>query len=206
MATDFRPCRPDGPARGQAEYINWKEAPAMGSHMHNLAATSSGGGSYTFLIVIVVLFGLLYFVMIRPQRNRQRQAQQMQSTVQPGQRVRTTAGMYATVVDADDQDVVLEVAPGVHMRFLRRAVMETLPDDDGAAGPEMASTDTAGTDAADGTFPEHTPEDTTAGSTPDGPAPAGHLNGSAPGSTAPGTTGTGSTAADHTAQDERTAD
>ena len=79
MATDFRPCRPYGPARGQAELINWKEAPAMGN-MHYLAASNSGGGSYTFLIVIVVLFGLLYFVMIRPQRNKQRQAQAMQST------------------------------------------------------------------------------------------------------------------------------
>ncbi len=137
-------------------------------NMHNLAASSSGGGgSYTFLIVIVVLFGLLYFVMIRPQRNRQRQAQQMQNTVRPGQRVRTTAGMYATVVDADDQDVVLEVAPGVHMRFLRRAVMETLPDDDGPA-PGTAADDTgAGTATADGTFHEQTPEDTTAGSTTD---------------------------------------
>jgi preprotein translocase subunit YajC len=199
MATVSGPAGPDGPACGQAEFINWKEAPAMGSHMHNLAASSSGGGSYTFLIVIVVLFGLLYFVMIRPQRNRQRQAQQMQNTVRPGQRVRTTAGMYATVVDADDQDVVLEVAPGVHMRFLRRAVMETLPDDDSAADP-------AGTDTADGTFHEETPEDTTAGSTTDASAPAEHLNGSAPDSAAPGTTGTGSTAADHTAQDERTAD
>ncbi len=169
-------------------------------NMHDLAATSSGGGgSYTFLIVIVVLFGLLYFVMIRPQRNRQRQAQQMQNTVRPGQRVRTTAGMYATVVNADDQDVVLEVAPGVHMRFLRRAVMETLPDDDGPAEP-------AGTDTADSTFHEETPEATTAGGTADAPAAAEHLNGSAPGSGAPGTTGTGSTAADHTAQDERTAD
>ena len=101
--------------------------------MHYLAASSSGGGSYTFLIVIVVLFGLLYFVMIRPQRNRQRQAQQMQNTVQPGQRVRTTAGMYATVVEADDQDVVLEVAPGVQMRFLRKAVLETLRDEIGRA-------------------------------------------------------------------------
>ena len=72
--------------------------------------------------------------MIRPQRNRQRQAQAMQNTVQPGQRVRTTAGMYATVIEADDQDVVLEVAPGVQMRFLRRAVMDVLPDDDGT-GP-----------------------------------------------------------------------
>lgn len=161
-------------------------------NMHNLAASSSGGGSYTFLIVIVVLFGLLYFVMIRPQRNRQRQAQQMQNTVRPGQRVRTTAGMYATVVDADDQDVVLEVAPGVHMRFLRRAVMETLPDDDGAAG----------TEAADSSFDEQgSPEDTAAEGATDGQPASEHLNGSSPGSTGPG-----STAADHTAHDERTAD
>lgn len=168
-------------------------------NMHYLAASSSGSGSYTFLIVIVVLFGLLYFVMIRPQRNKQRQAQAMQSTVQPGQRVRTTAGMYATVVEADDQDVVLEVAPGVRMRFLRRAVMETLPDDDGTAGPDMD-----GTDAASSSFDE--PEDTTAEGSTDGPAATEHLNGSSPGSTGPGSTGPGSTAADHTAQDEHTAD
>ena len=104
-----------------------------------------GMDTYTFVHVLlsligivagfVVLFGLLYFVMIRPQRNRQRQAQQMQNTVRPGQRVRTTAGMYATVVDADDQDVVLEVAPGVHMRFLRRAVLAWL----GATAPDAAA-------------------------------------------------------------------
>jgi preprotein translocase subunit YajC len=201
MATDFRPCRPNGPARGQAQFINWKEAPAMGN-MHYLAASSSGGGSYTFLIVIVVLFGLLYFVMIRPQRNRQRQAQAMQNTVQPGQRVRTTSGMYATVVDADDQDVVLEVAPGVHMRFLRKAVMETLRDDDGTAGPDLASTG-----AADDMYHEpDSPEDTPAEESTDGQAAPEHLNGSTPSSTGTDTTAPGSTAADRPARDERTAD
>ena len=123
----------------------------------------SGGGSYTFLIVIVVLFGLLYFVMIRPQRNKQRQAQRCRAPVRPGQRVRTTAGMYATVVDADDQDVVLEVAPGVQMRFLRRAVMETLPDDDGTAGLDGDGT---------GRLPPSrtSPQDAAAEGTTDGPA------------------------------------
>jgi preprotein translocase subunit YajC len=139
--------------------------------------------------------------MIRPQRNKQRQAQAMQNTVRPGQRVRTTAGMYATVVDADDQDVVLEVAPGVHMRFLRRAVMETLPDEDGTSGLDLDGTDTAGTDAADSSFDEPgSPQGTAAEGTTDAPA-SEHLNGSSPGSTSPG-----STAADHPAQDERTAD
>jgi preprotein translocase subunit YajC len=97
-----------------------------------ILAASSGGksssGSYLFLVAIVVLFGLLYFVTIRPQRNRQRAAQQTQRTVEPGARVRTTAGMYATVVSVDDQDVVLEVAPGVEVRFLRRAIMDVVPD------------------------------------------------------------------------------
>ncbi|SRR6266851_1709275 len=104
------------------------------------AASKSSGGSYTFLIVIVVLFGLFYFVMIRPQRNKQRQVQQMQSQVMPGQQVRTTAGMYATVVEADDENVLLEVAPGVQIRFLRRAVMDVVsdpvPDDESAAGTD----------------------------------------------------------------------
>src|SRR5258708_25807660 len=95
-----------------------------------LAATSSTGksaGSYLFLVAIVVLFGLLYFVTIRPQRNRQRAAAQTQRTVEPGARVRTTAGMYATVISVEDQDVVLEIAPGVEARFLRRALMDLVP-------------------------------------------------------------------------------
>ena len=91
----------------------------MGNVTYLAAAAKSSSGNYTFLLVIVVLFGLFYFVMIRPQRNRQRQAQQMQQQVMPGQQVRTTAGMYATVVSADDTDVVLEIAPGVQARSRR---------------------------------------------------------------------------------------
>ena len=96
-----------------------------------LAATSStskGSGSYLFLVAIIVLFGLLYFVTIRPQRARQRAAQQTQREIVPGTRVRTTAGMYATVTSVEDQDVVLEVAPGVEVRFLRRAILDVVPE------------------------------------------------------------------------------
>jgi len=102
----------------------------MGDAMSILAASTSksSGSGYFFLIIIVVLFGLLYFVTIRPQRNRQRAAQQTQREIQPGMRVRTTAGMYATVAAVEDQEVVLEVAPGVNVRFLRRAIMDVIPD------------------------------------------------------------------------------
>ena len=93
------------------------------------AASSSGGTSkYTF-IILAVLIGLFYVLIMRPQRNRQRKAMQTQSAVVPGQRVRTTAGMYGTVVSGDDRDVVIEIAPGVHVTMLRRAIMDVIADD-----------------------------------------------------------------------------
>ena len=84
----------------------------MGSFSAVVAATSSksGSSSYTFLLLIVLVFVGFYFLMIRPQRRRQQQAQQQQRTLSPGARVRTTAGMYATVSAVDGDDVILEVA------------------------------------------------------------------------------------------------
>ena len=102
------------------------------------AATSksSGSSSFTFLLLIVVVFVGFYFLMIRPQRRRQQQVVQQQNTVTPGARVRTTAGMYATVIAVDGDDVVLEVAPGVEVRYVRRAIMEVI-----APGDQMEADD-----------------------------------------------------------------
>jgi preprotein translocase subunit YajC len=126
--------------------------------------TSSKGNPYLFPIIILALFGLLYFVMIRPQRNRQRQAAQTQSEVMPGTRVRTTAGMYATVVSVEGDDVVLEVAPGVNVRYMRRAIAGVVPD---------ATADTGVVDedqSLDGSGPAKGGTGTTADATEDGPA------------------------------------
>jgi preprotein translocase subunit YajC len=98
---------------------------------YDLAATSSKGGfsSSTLLLILVVVVAF-YFLMIRPQQRRKQQAAQKQSSVSPGARVRTTAGMYATVVSVDDDDVVLEVAPGVEVRYMKRAIMDVVSPGD----------------------------------------------------------------------------
>jgi preprotein translocase subunit YajC len=106
------------------------------------AASKSSGSSLTFPILIVLVFVGFYFLMIRPQRRRQQAVQQQQRTVAPGAQVRTTAGMYATVVEVDGDDVVLEVAPGVEVRYLKRSIMEVItpgdeaPEDGEFDGPE----------------------------------------------------------------------
>jgi preprotein translocase subunit YajC len=98
----------------------------MGTIAAAEAASKGAGSSLTFPILIVLVFVGFYFLMIRPQRRRQQAVQQQQRTVEPGAQVRTTAGMYATVVEVDGDDVVLEVAPGVEVRYLRRAIMEVI--------------------------------------------------------------------------------
>jgi preprotein translocase subunit YajC len=113
----------------------------------DLATTPSKGGfSSSTLILILIVVVAFYFLMIRPQQRRKQQAAQKQNTVQPGARVRTTAGMYATVVDVDGDDVVLEVAPGVEVRYMKRAIMDVVsPGDE----PEDTVTDFTDTESDD---------------------------------------------------------
>jgi preprotein translocase subunit YajC len=114
----------NGGPEADERIVNWKDAPVMGTMATTAAAASSSNP--TILIVIVVVFVGFYFLMIRPQRQRQQRIQQQQNAVTPGARVRTTAGMYATVVAVDGDDVVLEVAPGVEVRYMKRAVMDVV--------------------------------------------------------------------------------
>jgi len=108
------------------------------------ASSKSSSGSYVFLIIIVGVLALMYFVMIRPQRNRQRQVAQTQNQIVPGQQVRTTAGIYGTLTSVDGNDVTLEVAPGVEISLLRRAIMEVISDGSQANFAEPSPDGTAG--------------------------------------------------------------
>jgi preprotein translocase subunit YajC len=102
------------------------------------ASKPSGFNPTSLLLILVVVVGF-YMLMIRPQRRRQQQAQQKQNSVQPGARVRTTAGMYATVVAVDGDDVVLEVAPGIEVRYMKRAIMDVVsPGEEPEDTEEMA--------------------------------------------------------------------
>ena len=105
-------------------------------------AGSGGGSTFIGLLPIILLIGLMYFLMIRPQSRRRREAQQMQSALVPGDEIQTVGGLFATVTDVDDESVILEPSPGVSLRFARGAVARVITkqptaedvDDDGEAG------------------------------------------------------------------------
>jgi preprotein translocase YajC subunit len=110
---------------------------------YDLAATAakSSGFNPSTLILILIVVVAFYFLMIRPQQRRKQQAAQKSSNVEPGARVRTTAGMYATVVDVDGDDVILEVAPGVEVRYMKRAIMEVVSPGEPVDETEMDADD-----------------------------------------------------------------
>ena len=82
----------------------------------------------------ILFFGLLvfglYVLAIRPQRARARALAEVRATVAPGRRVITTAGIHATVLSVEEDAVVLEVAPGVPVRFVTAAVVRVLDEDE----------------------------------------------------------------------------
>jgi preprotein translocase subunit YajC len=115
----------------------------MGNMILAATSTKSSGTSLLPIIIIVVLFMLVYMTMTR--RSRARRAQQTQSTLVPGTRVRTSSGIYGTITSVEgNDDVMLEVAPGVHVRVMARAVVPLPPDASmGEAPPEEPEYETA---------------------------------------------------------------
>jgi preprotein translocase subunit YajC len=85
-------------------------------------------------LILFALPVLLLILMFSSQRKRQRTVEQLQASLHPGQQVVTTSGMYAHVVSLEDAAAVLEIAPGVQVRWDRRAIGSVVSD--GAAALE----------------------------------------------------------------------
>jgi preprotein translocase subunit YajC len=77
---------------------------------------------------LILIFGLFYAFMIRPQRQRQRRQQALLQELAVGDEVQTAAGMFGTIVQLSDEFAWVELAPGMTIKMLRRAVI-------GKAGP-----------------------------------------------------------------------
>lgn len=113
-----------------------------------LLQAAAQGGQAGFnpltLALPILLLVFFWFVMIRPQRKRQQEAQRMQNELKPGQEVMTAAGLYGTIESIDDDVVVLETSPGVTQRYTRRAIVSVVPPADQSADDDTSATTTDG--------------------------------------------------------------
>ncbi len=99
------------------------------------------------LLPFALILVAFYFLIIRPQRTRSRQAAQLQERLAPGVEIMTTAGIFGTVTEVRDDSVVLEIAPGSTLRVAKAAVGRVLAEDATDATDEADEIDL--TDPAD---------------------------------------------------------
>ena len=80
------------------------------------------GSIWPMIIFLVVIFGLFYFVMIRPQRKRQKEHESLMQGLQKGDRVITAGGIYGTIESLSDDSVVIKIESGGTIRVARGSV------------------------------------------------------------------------------------
>ncbi len=75
------------------------------------------------LILLAAMFALLWVLLIRPQKRKQAEQQQLLAGIEPGDEVLTVGGIYGIVHEIDEEDdLVVEIAEGIRVRIARRAV------------------------------------------------------------------------------------
>ncbi len=84
------------------------------------------GGLLSFLPLILI-FGVMYFLMIRPQQKKMKEHQAMVNALGKGDEVTTNGGILGKIVSLDDSFVTVEIAPNVTIKLQRVAISTVMP-------------------------------------------------------------------------------
>ena len=91
-------------------------------------AQGGGGGDPTFsFIMLIALFAVFYFVLIRPQSKRQKEHKAMVASLSKGDEVVTNGGLLGRITNVGDSFVTVEVAAGLEVKVQRLSVAALMP-------------------------------------------------------------------------------
>jgi len=79
---------------------------------------------------IIVLFGVFYFLLIRPQQTQQKKRKEMLSTLQKGDRVVTIGGIFGMIKELKEDTLVLRIADTVNIKMARTSIERIVKDDE----------------------------------------------------------------------------
>lgn len=100
------------------------------------------GGLTSTLLMMVIMFGIMYFMLIRPENKRKKEAEQMRSSVRNGDQITTIGGIVGTVVNIKENKIVIETgADQVRIELEKWAISSN--DTAAAAAKEQAKKDQA---------------------------------------------------------------
>ncbi|MEO9078644.1 MAG: preprotein translocase subunit YajC [Rhodanobacter sp.] len=91
------------------------------------APAPAAGGGLSMILMMVVLFGLMYFMMIRPQMKRQKEHRALVAGLARGDEVVTGGGIAGRVDEVGDTFLTVEIAPNVKVKVQKGSVQQVLP-------------------------------------------------------------------------------
>ena len=95
---------------------------AMGGNQGAPGAQAGGFGDWSFIIMMVVIFAIFYFLMIRPQQKKQKELKALLDNLAYGDLVITTGGIHGKITGLADAVVTLEIADKVRIKISRSAI------------------------------------------------------------------------------------
>jgi len=98
--------------------------------MNGIVAASSSGGGIQIIAMMVIFFGIFWFLAIRPQRKQQRSHREMVSMLKKGDEVVTIGGMFGTIKKIGPDFVELEIANRTKVRYLKRAISSIVSEEE----------------------------------------------------------------------------
>jgi preprotein translocase subunit YajC len=78
------------------------------------------------ILYIVALFAILYFLIIRPQQQRQKKHQEMIKSLKPNDRVTTIGGIFGTIVKLKEDSIILRIADNVRIEVLKNSISQVV--------------------------------------------------------------------------------
>ena len=86
--------------------------------MTSILANGQAAGTVGMIVWLVVLFAVMYFLMIRPQKKQKAKTEEMHNQMEPGDNIMTTSGFYGTILDiVDDTTIIVEFGNNKNCRI-----------------------------------------------------------------------------------------
>ena len=92
------------------------------------AAAQPQGGGWTMWVMLALIFGVMWFFMIRPQRKQQKELQNFRDSLAKGDKVVTIGGIFGTIAEVKEDSVLMEVDNGVKIRVSKQAIVKDFTD------------------------------------------------------------------------------
>jgi preprotein translocase subunit YajC len=96
----------------------------------DLWQAGGASGFSTFLLPLLLMFGIMYFLVIMPQQRQRKKVQEMLGAIKNGDKVITTSGIYGTINGIDGDTIILKIADNVKIRVSRAAIGQVEASED----------------------------------------------------------------------------